>query len=38
MFFKTGVLKRFANFAGKHLCWGLLLKNLQDKGLQLHKK
>ena len=21
MFFKIGVLKNFANFAGKHLCW-----------------
>ena len=26
MFFKTGVLKRFANFIGKHLCWGFPLK------------
>ena len=38
MFFKTGVLKRFANFAGKHLCWSLFLKSLQAVGLQLHKK
>ena len=38
MFFKVGVLKRFANFTGKHLCWSLFLKNLQAKGLQLHKK
>ena len=38
MFFKTGVLKRSAKFTGKHLCWSLLFKNLQAKGLQLHKK
>ena len=38
MFFKIGVLKRFANFTGKHLCWSLFLKNLQAEGLQLHKK
>ena len=24
-FFKIGVLKNFANFTGKHLCWSLLL-------------
>ena len=24
-FFKTGVLKSFANFTGKHLCWSLFL-------------
>ena len=35
MFFKKGVLERFANFTGKHLCWSLLLKDLQAKGLQL---
>ena len=38
MFFKTSVLKRFANFTGKHLRWSLFLKNLQAEGLQLHKK
>ena len=38
LFFKTGVLKRSAKFTGKHLCWSLLFKNLQAKGLQLHKK
>ena len=38
MFFKIGVLKRFANFTGKHLCWSLFLKNLQAEGLQLHKR
>ena len=38
MFFKIGVLKRFANFAGKYLCWNLFLKNLQAEGLQLHEK
>ena len=37
MFFKIGVLKSFANFTGKHLCWSLFLKNLQAEGLQLHK-
>ena len=26
IFFKTGVLKNFANFTGKHLCWSLFLK------------
>ena len=24
MFFKIAVLKNFANFTGKHLCWSLL--------------
>ena len=38
MFFKIGVLKSFANFTGKHLCWSLFLKNLQAEGLQLPKK
>ena len=27
---KKGVLKNFANFKGKHLCWGLLLIKLQS--------
>ena len=36
--FKISVLKSFANFTGKHLCWSFLLKNLQPDGLQLHKK
>ena len=27
---KIGVLKNFANFTGKHLCWGLFLIKLQD--------
>ena len=26
MFFKIGVLKDFANFTGKHLCWILFLR------------
>ena len=30
MFFKTGVLKNFAIFTGKHLCWSLFLIKLQD--------
>ena len=38
LFFKTGVLNRFAKFTGKHLCRSLLLKNLQAEPLQLHKK
>ena len=29
MFFKIGVLKNFANFTGKHLCWSLFLIELQ---------
>ena len=29
MFFKIDVLKNFANFAGKHLCWSLFLIKLQ---------
>ena len=39
MFFKIGLLKSFANFTGKHLCWSLFLKkNLQAQGLQLYQK
>ena len=30
MFFKTGVLKNFAIFTGKHLCWNHFLIKLQD--------
>ena len=26
MFFKTGLLKSYASFAGKRLCWSLFLK------------
>ena len=48
MFFKTGILKNFAIFAGKHLYWGLVLtkfittflkKRLQHKcfTVNLHK-
>ena len=29
IFFKIGVLKNFANFIGKHLCWSLFLIKLQ---------
>ena len=29
MFFKIGVLKNFANFARKHLCWSFFLVKLQ---------
>ena len=30
MFFKTGVLKNFAIFTGKQLCWSLFLMKLKD--------
>ena len=30
VFFEKGVLKNFANFTGKHLCW-----SLRPEGLQL---
>ena len=29
IFLKTGVLKKFANFTGKHLCWSLFLIKFQ---------
>ena len=29
MFFKIGILKHFANFTGKHLCWSFFLMKLQ---------
>ena len=32
MFLKIVVLKNFANFTGKHLCWSLLLLKLQTFG------
>ena len=35
---KIGVLKNFANFTGKHLCWSLFLINLQAKALNFIKK
>ena len=35
MFF---ILKSFAKFTGKRLCWSLFLKNLQVEGLQLYFK
>ena len=34
MFFKRGVLKNFAIFTEKHLCWKLFLIKLQASGLQ----
>ena len=37
-FFKIVLLKSFANFTGKYLCWSLFLKNLQAEGLQLNNK
>ena len=33
VFYKENVLKNFAKFAGKHLCWNLFLIKLQAKGL-----
>ena len=30
MFFKIDFLKTFINFIGKHLCWSLFLRKLQD--------
>ena len=38
MFLKKGVVRGFANFTGKHLCWSLFLKNLQAGGLQCRKE
>ena len=38
MLFKIGVVKSFANFTGKHLCWSHFLKNLQAEDLQLYLK
>ena len=36
---KNGVLKNFANFTEKHLCWSLFLIKLQAVNLQvLYKK
>ena len=35
---KKGVLRNFANFTGKQLCWSLFLIELQPLGLQLYKK
>ena len=29
MFFRIGILKNFANFIGKHLCWSFFLMKLQ---------
>ena len=29
IFFKIGVLKNFANFTGKHMCWSLFLKKFK---------
>ena len=29
MLFKTGALKNFANFTGKHLCWNLFVIKLE---------
>ena len=37
MFFKIRVLKNFANFTGKHLCWSLFLKKFLTLFLTLLK-
>ena len=37
MFFKIGVLKNFANFTVKHLCWSLFLIKLQAKKRLQHR-
>ena len=34
VFYKKGVLKDFAKFTGKHLCWSLFLIKLQASGPQ----
>ena len=33
MFFQMCVLKNFANFTGKHLCWSLFLQNTNSKSV-----
>ena len=38
MFFKIGILKNFAIFTGKHLCWRLFLIKLKTLAWQLHQK
>ena len=37
MFFKIGVLKNFANFRGKHLCWSFFVIKLQPKNRPRHR-
>ena len=36
-FYKKNVLKNFANFRGKHMCWSLFLIRLGLKGVNLSK-
>ena len=38
IFLKIGILKSFANFTGKQLCWSLFLKNSHTEGFQLYRK
>ena len=38
LFFKIGVLKSFANFTGKYLCWSLFLKTCRMKVCNFIKK
>ena len=35
MFFKIGALKNFAILPGKHLCWSLFLRKLQETPTQV---
>ena len=35
MFLKVDILKNFASFTGKHLCWSLFLTKLQAKFLRI---
>ena len=38
MFFKIPVLKNFAIFPGKHLCWSFFLIKFRPRGLQFYYK
>ena len=38
VFCKKSVLKNFANFTGKHLCWSIFIIKLQAFNLQVFKK
>ena len=33
-----GIIKSFAKFTGKHLCWSLLLNKVQAEDLQIYLK
>ena len=34
---KQGILKHFANFTGKHLCWGLVLISCRPRSVTFSK-